>query len=222
MYEVKLVAITQPLIENNGVRLTPDEFLAYTARVSNPSNQNNTKTASKLLQYCINNGHWSVFEQVSISIEAKLTRDIGRQVLRHSSQHFQEFSQRYAEALEFFTEREARLQDKKNRQNSVETEDNELQLQWNILQEEVKNVSEKAYRWALEQGIAKECARVVLPEGLTVSTMYQTATLRDFIHWIRVRSKINGAQKEHVELAEKTRDLLVKEFPSIAEYLNSL
>lgn len=229
---VKLVAITQPTIivlegENDEwsgqplVRernMTPDEFIAYCARVSNPANQNNTQTAQKLVNYLIRNEHYSPFEMVSMTMEIKTTRDIGRQILRHRSFSFQEFSQRYAEAVDFSPPRQARLQDKKNRQNSIETEDNKIIRRWEAIQANHSQASQELYKEALASGIAKEQARALLPEGLTMSTMYMAGTLRSWIHYCKLRSA-NGTQKEHMDIALKCRDILIENFPSCKEYL---
>lgn len=228
--EVKIVAITEPNIFHDGSdkdiryrRLTPDEFIAYCARVSNPTNQNNTQTAQKLVNYLIKNEHWSPFEMVSVTMEIKTTRDIGRQILRHRSFSFQEFSQRYADTTALPQEqfyRETRLQDSKNRQNSIETDDKELDNWWMDHQAFVRTEAVERYKQAIAMGIAKEQARAILPEGLTMSTMYMAGTLRSWLHYVKLRSA-NGTQKEHMDIAIKARDLLVEEFPSCAEYLTS-
>lgn len=219
MNSAKIIAITQPLIYNDaGIRLTPSEFLAYTARVSNPSNQMNTMTAPKLIKYLINNAHWSVFEMVSITIEVETTRDIARQLLRHRSFSFQEFSQRYADPTKDlgFEIREARLQDHKNRQNSIDTDDEDLKLSWKLKQEQLIHESQLAYKWAIEKGIAKEQARSVLPEGLTVSRLYAAGTLRSWYHYCQLRMD-NGTQKEHMELAKSCWEAILEEFPILNE-----
>lgn len=178
------------------------DMICYCARVSNPSNQHNTLTNEKLMNYLIRNQHWSPFEMVSICIEINTTRDIARQILRHRSFSFQEFSQRYADvsALEASETREARLQDKVNRQNSLECENETIQREWEEKQLEVVQASHSAYTWALEKGIAKEVARSVLPEGLTPTRMYMNGTVRSWIHYIQLRSE-NGTQKEHRAIA---------------------
>lgn len=206
----KLVGITQPLIDNIK---TASEFIAYTARVSNPQNQLNTNTSEKLLQYCIKNKHWSVFEMVNIVFEVTTPRDISRQVLRHNSVRFQEFSQRYADPTQElnFILREARLQDPKNRQNSIDVYDSKLQTEWDTVQTSVITEAKKAYNWAIEHGIAKEQARVVLPEGLTLSRLYMNGTLRSWIHYCEVRMD-TGTQKEHKELATLIWDEVGKYF----------
>ena len=191
-------------------------LIAYAARVSNPSNQNNKETADKLLKYLIKHKHWSPFEMASACLEIETTRDIARQILRHRSFSFQEFSQRYAdptEDLEFVT-REARLQDEKNRQNSIETEDASLQANWDLRQSQVMQESLEAYKWAISKGIAKEQARAVLPEGLTMSRMYMNGTIRSWIHYIELRSA-NGTQKEHMEVAQACAVEIAKILPML-------
>ena len=199
MNVAKIVAITNPLIE--GVD-TADQFIAYAARVSNPSNQMNKETSEKLLKYCIRNSHFSVFEMVNVVMEIETTRDIARQILRHRSFSFQEFSQRYADPTKDlgFVTREARLQDTKNRQNSIETDDKELTDWWVRAQLEVWGTADLVYREAINAGIAKEQARAVLPEGLTLSRLYMNGTLRSWIHFCELRMG-NGTQKEHREVA---------------------
>lgn len=188
--------------------------MAFCARVSNPSNQLNTETSEKLINYLIKNAHWSPLEMVSACLEIETTRDIARQILRHRSFSFQEFSQRYANPVKDleFQVREARLQDNKNRQNSVETNDSEIIKKWNDLQEEVIETSTKAYNWAIEAGIAKEQARSVLPEGNTVSRLYMNGTLRSWIHYIQLRAS-NGTQKEHMEIAKACAEVINIIFP---------
>jgi thymidylate synthase (FAD) len=190
------------------------DLVAYCARVSNPSNQNNSETSAKLIKYLIKHKHWSPLEMVSACLEIETTRDIARQILRHRSFSFQEFSQRYADPtkdLEFVT-REARLQDKKNRQNSVEVDDLKLQQEWDTLQQMVIEDARAAYQWAISKGIAKEQARSVLPEGLTMSRMYMNGTLRSWVHYIELRSA-NGTQKEHMEVAQSCAIEIAKIFP---------
>ena len=194
------------------------DLVAYCARVSNPANQSNTETNEKLIKYLIKNKHWSPLEMVSICLEIETTRDIARQILRHRSFSFQEFSQRYAVADLGFECKEARLQDKKNRQNSVETEDAELSTQWEEQQKGVSNAAEKAYKWALDNGIAKEQARSVLPEGMTVSRMYMNGTLRSWVHYIQLRSG-NGTQKEHQQIAIACAEAIAPLFPMIHDLL---
>jgi thymidylate synthase (FAD) len=214
---VSLVACTQPKV--SGVN-TAEEFVAFVARVSNPSNQMNNETSPKLLKYLKDNKHWSPFEHVYMTFEIETTRDIARQILRHRSFTFQEFSQRYADASDLgFTNREMRMQDKKNRQNSIvpDMTDNlniqSTNLQWNKIQEELIQKITHYYKWALDCGIAKEQARAILPEGLTMSRMYMTGNLRNFIHYCEVRTD-PSTQKEHREVAEKIYDLIKKEFGS--------
>tara|TARA_B100000925_G_scaffold194566_1_gene147297 strand:+ start:91 stop:753 length:663 start_codon:yes stop_codon:yes gene_type:complete len=215
MSEVSLVALSKPsaITDCN----TAAELVAYTARVSNPTNQNNTATAPKLLGYLIREDHWSPFEMVHMTMEIKTTRDIARQILRHRSFSFQEFSQRYAEATEWET-REARLQDLKNRQNSMETDDPEINEMWNVVQKKLIKNAEDAYKWALEQGIAKEQARAVLPEGNTMSTLYMAGSLRSWIHYCQLRTG-NGTQKEHIKVAEKCWEIIEQHFPDVVKAL---
>jgi len=198
-------------------------LVAFCARVSNPGNQNNEKNTENLIRYLIKHKHWSPFEMVSACLEIETTRDIARQILRHRSFSFQEFSQRYADPtkeLEFKT-REARLQDTKNRQNSIEVNDIRLQMLWDSKQNDVIKEAELAYRWAIENGIAKEQARAVLPEGLTVSRLYMNGTLRSWIHYISLRSS-NGTQKEHIEIARACAVALSTVFPMIEEFLGEV
>jgi thymidylate synthase (FAD) len=219
MNTAKIVAITNPLIE--GVE-SADKFIAYAARVSNPSNQMNTGTSEKLLRYCIKNKHFSIFEMVNVVMEIDTTRDIARQILRHRSFSFQEFSQRYADPTKDlgFVTREARLQDFKNRQNSIEVEDDhELMSEWNRRQLSLIEKTSDVYDWAIRNGIAKEQARAVLPEGLTKSRMYMNGTLRSWIHYISVRTEI-GTQKEHREVAMSAKDEIVKAFPFLDDYFD--
>ncbi len=210
MNTAKIVAITNPLVD--GVK-SADEFIAYTARVSNPSNQMNSETAEKLLRYCIRNKHFSIFEMVNVVMEVTTTRDIARQILRHRSFSFQEFSQRYADPTKDlgFASREARLQDKKNRQNSISVDDMYLQQDWENRQKYLLEIVKEQYNWAIENGIAKEQARVVLPEGLTVSRMYMNGTLRSWIHYAELRMA-NGTQKEHQLVAESAWQEIGKYF----------
>jgi thymidylate synthase (FAD) len=190
-----------------------EEFVAYCARVSNPANQNNTQSADKLLRYLIKHKHWSPFEMVHVVIEINTTRDIGRQILRHRSFSFQEFSQRYAIATQFVT-REARLQDTKNRQNSIRTDDTGLQRRWYYAQRAVQWLSERVYKWALKAGVAKEQARAVLPEGMTATRMYMSGTLRSWIHYCDLRCA-NGTQLEHMEVALAAKEALREQFPNV-------
>lgn len=215
MNTAKIVAITNPLIEGVG---SADQFIAYAARVSNPSNQMNTETSEKLLRYCIKNKHFSIFEMVNVVMEIDTTRDIARQILRHRSFSFQEFSQRYADPTKDlgFVNREARLQDTKNRQNSIETDNGGLKEYWDRIQENVIVTSRNAYEWAIENGIAKEQARAVLPEGLTRSRMYMNGTLRSWIHYCELRME-NGTQKEHRKVAESAWNELTFLFKFLTE-----
>jgi len=225
--KVKLISYSQasPEILEEGLDNIQD-LIAYCARVSNPSNQYNTDTAEKLIRYLVKNKHWSPLEMVSACMEIETTRDIARQILRHRSFSFQEFSQRYADPtkeLDFVT-REARLQDPKNRQNSVElsgltlTEQN-LMEQWKWKQKEVIAAAEHAYAWAVNTGIAKEQARAVLPEGLTVSRLYMNGTLRSWVHFIELRSA-NGTQKEHMLVARECAKVIASIFPMVEEFVN--
>jgi thymidylate synthase (FAD) len=189
-----------------------DELLAYMARVSNPNNQDNPSIEG-LLKYMLRKKHWSPFDMVDACVEINTTRDIGRQILRHWTARYQEFSQRYAAVDDsWFTFREARLQDAKNRQNSIEIEDCELQAEWTNRQSVVLEEAKKAYKWALEAGIAKEVARCVLPEGMTLSRMYMKASLRTWIHYLQVRTDMD-TQKEHRLIAEEIKGVLTTEFP---------
>jgi len=216
MSEVNLIALSMPSAITDCH--TAEQLVAYAARVSNPTNQNNTKTAGKLLRYLIRENHWSPFEMVHLTMEITTTRDISRQIIRHRSFSFQEFSQRYA-VSENFENREARLQDTKNRQNSIETDDKNLAEQWNMLQQNVINHAKNAYQWALMNGIAKEQARAVLPEGNTETTLYMAGSLRSWLHYCQLRMA-NGTQKEHMEVAQKCWDIITGHFPSIAEALS--
>ena len=195
------------------------ELVAYCARVSNPSNQNNSKTSERLLTYLAKEKHWSPFEMVSACLEIETTRDIARQILRHRSFSFQEFSQRYAEQTEFTHFRDARMQDHKNRQNSIETDNADLKYEWLKKQAEVAVAVKDAYNWALENGIAKEQARVVLPEGNTSSRLYMNGTLRSWMHYLELRSG-NGTQKEHQEVAIECGKVLLTIFPIMEKFIN--
>lgn len=190
-----------------------EELVAYMARVSNPENQDNRATASKLIKYLVNHKHWSPLDMVDMCVEIETTRDIARQVLRHRSFYFQEFSQRYAEVSQFETS-EARLQDTKNRQNSLETDDSMLKSWWEYQQSKIISECYSVYSQALERGIAKEVARKVLPEGLTMSRMYMKGTLRNWLHYIDVRTD-PSTQKEHREVAEQCKKLLLQCYPSM-------
>ena len=213
MSEVNLIALSKPSAITDSH--TAADLIAYTARVSNPANQNNTQTAPKLLRYLIREEHWSPFEMVHMTLEIKTTRDIARQILRHRSFSFQEFSQRYAVAPGF-ENREARLQDTKNRQNSVETDDRDLNEWWSMQQKHVQNTAELAYNEALDRGIAKEQARALLPEGLTQSTIYMAGSLRSWVHYCELR-RGNGTQKEHAEIADKCWEIIGVHFPDVVK-----
>jgi thymidylate synthase (FAD) len=222
MSEVNLVGITKPSAYTECV--TANELIAWAARVSNPSNQNNTATAPKLVQYLIKNQHWSPLEMVHVSMEIRTTRDIARQILRHRSFMFQEYSQRYADPTKDlgFVNREARLQDAKNRQNSIEVGDNKLlQENWNIRQARVISESLYAYNWAIENGIAKEQARAVLPEGNTESVMIVTGTLRSWVHYCQLRMD-KATQKEHRIIAEQCWDIIAHHFPDVKKALDDM
>jgi thymidylate synthase (FAD) len=223
--KVKLISYSRPTEEMCGEGLENlQDLIAFCARVSNPSNQLNTETSEKLIKYLVKNAHWSPLEMVSVCLVVETTRDIARQMLRHRSFSFQEFSQRYADPTKDldFVLREARLQDTKNRQNSVELEDNlfaeNLREQWKWMQQDVIMASTKAYEWAIKNGIAKEQARAVLPEGLTVSRLYMNGTLRSWIHFIQVRSG-NGTQKEHMQVALACAEVIAKVFPMASNFI---
>jgi thymidylate synthase (FAD) len=218
---VKLLSYSQPTKEfiSSGIE-DAQELIAYCARVSNPSNQLNTETSEKLIKYLIRHQHWSPLEMVSACIEITTTRDIARQILRHRSFSFQEFSQRYADPtkdLNFVT-REARLQDDKNRQNSIAVDDQLLQNEWYRAQQRVIYAAKREYEWAIANGIAKEQARAVLPEGLIESRLYMNGTLRSWIHFIELRSA-NGTQKEHQEVAVACAKVIAEIFPLATELL---
>ena len=200
------------------VWVTPaaEQKIAYMARVSNPANQDNPDTAAKLLKYLIKNKHWSPFEMVNVCMEIETTRDIARQILRHRSFSFQEFSQRYAVSEGFIQNSQVRLQDEKNRQNSLYTDDVSLQYWWEGIQRRLIDEAKFMYTAALDKGIAKEVARKLLPEGLTMSRMYMNGTLRSWLHYIDIRCD-SATQKEHREVAEQCRDIIFTEFPTIKE-----
>jgi len=218
---VKLIGITKPNID--GVK-TPEEFIVYCARVSNPSNQNTNEGSDKLVRYLIKHQHWSPMEMVSVVMEITTTRDIARQILRHRSFSFQEFSQRYADPTKdlSFELRDARKQDTKNRQNSIELEgtldDENLKESWTIKQKDFVNKSIELYSWAITNGIAKEQARAVLPEGMTHSRLYMAGSLRSWIHYCMLRCE-NGTQKEHQEIAKACWDIISENFPNVAKAL---
>ena len=213
--KVKLVSFSQAPDYNASAL----DLVAYCARVSNPDNQNNKETSEKLVKYLMKHKHWSPLEMVSACLEIETTRDIARQILRHRSFSFQEFSQRYADPTKDldFEIREARLQDPKNRQNSIPTDDFSLNHQWEEMQKDIIRASRHAYTWAIEKGIAKEQARAVLPEGNTVSRMYVNGTLRSWIHYIELRGA-NGTQLEHMEIAWAVADAIAKIFPLAEEF----
>lgn len=242
MTDVALRGITRPIED-----MSPEQFIAHCARVSNPSNQNNHASGPKLVKYLIREQHWSPFEMVSMTMEINTTRDIARQILRHRSFSFQEFSQRYADPTQLgFVFRQARLQDYKNRQNSIETDDTGLARQWESAQQQIKTEVDAKYKWAIQKGIAKEQARSILPEGLVTSKLYMAGTLRSWIHFVQVRylpyerwektnlqdgngnyyysRKLldNGTQLEHKMIAEKVLNILLREFPILTEYFESL
>lgn len=225
--KVKLISYSKPSrkMYEEGL-MDAQELVAFCARVSNPSNQFNTDTAEKLIRYLIKNKHWSPLEMVSACLEIETTRDIARQILRHRSFSFQEFSQRYADPTKDldFVVREARLQDTKNRQNSVELDlsadkDRQIAYQWENLQRDLINKTREVYTWAIEKGIAKEQARAVLPEGLTVSRLYMNGTLRSWVHFIELRSG-HGTQKEHMEVARECAKVIAEAFPMVGEFVN--
>ena len=220
---VRLVSHSQPTLEYRDLGITDaQELVAYCARVSNPANQFNTETSEKLIRYLVRHQHWSPLEMVSACCEITTTRDIARQILRHRSFSFQEFSQRYADPTQEldFVLREARLQDPTNRQNSVDTQDNLLQIEWERAQKRVLFAVRDAYAWAIKNGIAKEQARAVLPEGLTESRLYMNGTLRSWIHFIELRSA-NGTQREHQEVARACAQVIAAIFPMAAEFVAS-
>lgn len=231
MSNVILIGVTQPTIFMCNINdlpekakdipnMTAEQLIAYCARVSNPANQDNPDS-EKLLKYLVKNKHWSPFEMVHIVMEINTTRDIARQILRHRSFSFQEFSQRYAEVTEMSEPRETRMQDTKNRQNSV-VNDSAMALnnEWQNLQLEVMERVEDIYNWAIENGIAKEVARSVLPEGLTMSRMYMSGSLRSWIHYCELRMA-NGTQKEHRLIAEQCWNVIVEQFPSLKTVLDN-
>ncbi len=223
MNTAKIIALTNPILSawETGTEspIGAEAFIAYCARVSNPQNQSNTLTAPKLLKYLIDHKHWSPFEMVSITMDIVTTRDIAHQIVRHRSFSFQEFSQRYADPTKDmgFVTREARLQDHKNRQNSIEFEDVVKKQNWELKQNHLQHTAEQAYRWAIENGIAKEQCRAVLPEGLTITRLYMSGTLRSWIHYIDVRAD-EGTQKEHRQIAIAARKEILQHFPSLREY----
>ena len=211
MSNVNLISLSKPTAYSEC--FTAEQLVAYAARVSNPANQNNTKTAGKLIKFLIKENHWSPLEMVHLTIEIKTTRDIARQILRHRSFSFQEFSQRYAVSENFIT-REVRLQDPKNRQNSIESDNDGLDIEWHKRQRKVIAASKEAYHWALDNGIAKEQARAVLPEGNTETTLYMAGSLRSWVHYCNLR-RANGTQKEHMQIAQKCWEIVEQHFPEI-------
>ena len=221
--KVRLVSYSQPSneFEYNGIEDVQD-LIAYCARVSNPSNQLNTETSEKLINYLVKHAHWSPLEMVSACIEIETTRDIARQILRHRSFSFQEFSQRYADPTKDldFVIREARLQDTKNRQNSIETSDAALTAWWDAKQKFIIDTVRQTYAEAIEKGIAKEQARAILPEGNTVSRMYMNGSLRSWIHFLQVRSG-NGTQKEHMEVARACAKVIAEIFPMADQFVSN-
>jgi thymidylate synthase (FAD) len=224
--KTRLISYSQPP-ENAMIGINDaQDLIAYCARVSNPSNQMNNETAEKLIRYLIKHAHWSPLEMVSACVEIETTRDIARQILRHRSFSFQEFSQRYADPVQDldFVVRDARIQDPKNRQNSISLDmDNDehrkLAFQWEVLQNKVIETAKDAYTWAVQMGIAKEQARAVLPEGNTVSRLYMNGTLRSWIHYIELRSG-HGTQLEHIELAREIGKVIAEVFPMTQEFIN--
>ena len=221
---VRLISYTKPADFFTQDVESVQDLVAYCARVSNPSNQNNKETNEKLIKYLIKHQHWSPLEMVNACLEINTTRDIAHQIVRHRSFSFQEFSQRYAnpeEMGDMFVHREARLQDKKNRQNSVDLdpenkEDIRLGMIWNSWQNKVIREAQEAYEWAIKNGIAKEQARVVLPEGLTKTRLYMNGTLRSWVHYIELRGG-HGTQKEHMEIAWACAKVIAEIFPMVDE-----
>ena len=221
--KIKLISYSQASeeFENDlGYTMDAEDLVAYCARVSNPANQSNTETSERLIKYLIKHQHWSPLEMVSACIEIETTRDIARQILRHRSFSFQEFSQRYADPTQdlSFVLREARLQDTANRQNSIEVNDEDLKRKWELAQQRVIAECKAAYEWAVKNGIAKEQARAVLPEGNTVSRLYVNGTIRSWIHYIELRSG-HGTQKEHIEIARACAEVISKVFPMAKDFV---
>lgn len=217
--KTKLIAVTKPMVE--GLDSIYD-LVSYCARISNPSNQMNTATAEKLIAYLLKYKHFSPFEVANCVVEVEAPRDIARQLLRHRSFSFQEFSQRYADVAalgDSFILREARLQDTKNRQNSIVTDDTNLQSEWELRQKQILSSVKEHYEWAIQNGIAKECARVILPEGLTMSRLYVNGTLRSWVHYIEVRTEEGVTQLEHVELARLIAQAIAEAFPQITNFV---
>lgn len=219
---VKLISYSRSATDyfSSDSRADITNLVSYCARVSNPSNQNNEETSEKLIKYLIKNKHWSPLEMVSVCLEINTTRDIARQMLRHRSFSFQEFSQRYADPTKDmeFVRRGARLQDPKNRQNSIDAASIDVQDHWDMQQQEVIELCKEVYQWAIEKGIAKEQARSVLPEGLTMSRMYMNGTLRSWVHYIELRTA-NGTQREHMDIATACAIEIAKVFPLLNEVI---
>lgn len=220
---VNIIGITNPtMMDGSGKRISASDYLSYVARISNPQNEKNFKTADGLIKYLIDNEHWSPFEMVNLVMEIRTTRDIARQILRHRSFSFQEFSQRYADATQLgMVERETRMQDPKNRQSSIPTTDNDLSRTWTMKQQQLMHETKLAYKWALDNGIAKEQARVVLPEGMQMSRMHMNGTLRSWMHYVKLRCG-NGTQSEHQQVARMCKDVLVRHVPAIKDWLNEI
>jgi thymidylate synthase (FAD) len=224
MTQVKLISYSKATAEFEQEGLTDlQELIAFCAKVSNPTAQINTETSERLINYLIKHAHWSPLEMVNACLEIKTTRDIAHQIVRHRSFAFQEFSQRYAnpdEQDQMFEYSEARLQDTKNRQNSIEVEDEKLQLDWLHAQMRIAHLAKKEYDWAIKKGIAKEQARKVLPEGITKTTLYMNGTLRSWIHYIELRGA-NGTQKEHMDIAKACASVIAEIFPMASNVLQS-
>ncbi len=219
MTQVKLISFSQLPDDSDLTLDTAQDLISYCARVSNPANQMNTETSEKLIKYLIENKHWSPLEMVSACLEIQTTRDIAHQIVRHRSFSFQEFSQRYAnpdQQGDLFEYSEARLQDQKNRQNSIQTEDKKLQNDWLHAQMRIAYLAKKEYDWAIKKGIAKEQARKVLPEGLTKTKLYMNGTLRSWVHYIELRGA-NGTQKEHMDIAHACAQVIAEIFPLVDE-----
>lgn len=225
--KVRLVSYSQPSEEFKGELKDVQDLVAFCARVSNPANQFNSETAERLIRYLVKHKHWSPLEMASACLEIQTTRDIARQILRHRSFSFQEFSQRYADPTEdlSFVTREIRLQDENNRQNSIEvdlandTTARNVSTEWHKQQLAVINAARHAYKWAIENNIAKEQARAVLPEGLTISRLYMNGSLRSWIHYIELRSA-NGTQKEHIEIAKQCACVIAAIFPMVGDFIS--
>ena len=217
--KAKLIAVTKPIVE--GINEAND-LIAYCARVSNPSNQFNMDTAEKLVNYLVKHKHWSPLEMANCVVEVEAPRDIARQLLRHRSFAFQEFSQRYADVAalgDSFVIRECRMQDTKNRQNSIKLSDELLKYQWEVKQKEILALVKEHYEWAISNNIAKECARVILPEGLTMSRLYVNGTIRSWCHYLDVRTEEGVTQLEHVELARLIAQAIAEAFPQISNFV---